>query len=198
MRLATRLEWFIAAVIGYALGMAASVAIVGAIARPLSPALGGLVYVALFGAIVGVGVAFPQFFVLPRGAVSPGAWIAITALGAAAGFALASFVGEILGNVIPYTVGLILGGGSIQGVSGAMVGLGIACAQRLVVPTLGRRWIVATVVGVGLGYAAAAGALEFVEVAVLKANLPASFGAIIGIFVGIVQLLVIRPPRRSA
>jgi hypothetical protein len=73
-----------------------------------------------------------------------------------------------------------------------MVGLGIASAQRLVAPTLDRRWILATVVGVGLGYAGAAGALEFLEIAILKANLPGSFGAIIGVFAGIAQAVVMR------
>jgi hypothetical protein len=172
--------------------MGVSVALVGAIARPLSPVLGGILYVALFGAIIGLGVGLAQLFALPRGAVTPVAWIAATVVGAAAGFVLASLVGEILGNVIPYTAGLIIGGGTIQGITGAMVGLGIGSAQRRVVPALGPRWLLATVIGVALGYAAAAGALEFLEVPILKLNLPASFGAFVGIFAGIAQSIVMR------
>jgi hypothetical protein len=189
------LGWFVATVVGYALGMGVSVALVGTIARPLSPVLGGMLYVALFGAIIGLGVGLAQMFALPRRAVTAVAWIAATVVGAAAGFALAALVGEILGNVIPYTAGLIIGGGTIQGITGAMVGLGIGSAQRRVVPALGPRWVLATVVGVALGYAAAAGALEFLEVPILKLNLPASFGAFVGIFAGIAQSIVMRRPR---
>jgi hypothetical protein len=186
------LGWFVATVVGYALGMGVSVALVGTIARPLSPVLGGMLYVALFGAIIGLGVGLAQMFALPRRAVTPFAWIAATVVGAAAGFALASLVGEILGNVIPYTAGLIIGGGTIQGITGAMVGLGIGSAQQRVAPALGPRWLLATVVGVALGYAAAAGALEFLEVPILKLNLPASFGAFVGVFAGIAQSIVMR------
>ena len=192
------LGWFAATVVGYSLGMGVSVALVGAIARPLSPVLDGLLYVALFGAIIGLGVGLAQMFALPRRAVTPVAWIAASLIGAAAGFALASLVGEILGNVIPYTAGLIIGGGTIQGITGAMVGLGIGSAQRRVVPTLGPWWLLATVVGVALGYAAAAGALEFLEVPILKLNLPASFGAFVGIFAGIAQAVVMRSRTPSA
>jgi hypothetical protein len=190
--------WIAATVIGYALGMGASVVLLAAIARPLSLVLGGMLYVALFGAIIGLGIGLAQFLALPRRAVTLGAWIAASLIGAAAGFALASLVGEILGNLIPYTAGLIIGGGTIQGITGAMVGLGIGSAQRLVGPTLGPRWLLATVVGVALGYAAAAGALEFLEVPVLKVNLPASFGALVGIFAGTAQVVVMRSRTRSA
>jgi hypothetical protein len=189
--------WVAATVVGYALGMGASVALVGAIGRPLSPVLGGMLLVAFFGAIVGVGIGLAQFFALPRGAVTVVGWTLTTLVGAAAGFALASLVGEILGNVVPYTAGLIVGGGTIQGVSGAMVGLGVGSAQRLVIPTLGPRWLLATVVGVALGYAAAAGALEFLETPILKANLPASFGAIVGIVTGVAQAVVMRSRTRA-
>jgi hypothetical protein len=174
------------------------VVLLAAIARPLSLVLGGMLYVALFGAIIGLGIGLAQFLALPRRAVTLGAWIAASLIGAAAGFALASLVGEILGNLIPYTAGLIIGGGTIQGITGAMVGLGIGSAQRLVGPTLGPRWLLATVVGVALGYAAAAGALEFLEVPVLKVNLPASFGALVGIFAGTAQVVVMRSRTRSA
>ena len=195
MRTVFSLRWVAAAVVGYALGMTVSTVLVGATARPLTPVLGGSVFVVLFGALIGIGAAIPLFIALPRGAVRFPAWIAANALGAAAGFTLASFVGEILANVISPTTIVVIGGGAIQIGSGAMVGLGIGVAQwrvlRPLLPTA-RRWIVASMIGAGLGYGAATGVLELLDLPVLKASLVPSFGAILGIVIGIAQGLVLR------
>ena len=48
-------------------------------------------------------------------------------------------------------------------------------------------------VGGALGYGAAAAVLELFDLPVLKANLVPSFGAILGLFVGVSQGLVLRP-----
>jgi len=189
------IRWLAASVVGYALGTTISVAVVGATARPLGAALGGTVSVALFGAVIGACLAIPQFIALPRGAVRLPVWILACALGAAAGFTLASFVGESLANVISPTVIVVIGGGAIQVGSGAMLGLGIGFAQwRVLRPLLpaARWWIVASVVGAGLGYGAATGVLELLDVPVLKSSLVPSFGAILGLVVGIAQGLVLR------
>jgi hypothetical protein len=182
-------------IVGYALGTTLSVAVVGATARPVSAALNGIVFVALFGAVVGIGVGAAQFVVLPRGTASVRAWILATMLGAGSGFAVASLVGEILGDLISPSTNIVLGGGAIQITSGAIVGLGVSLAQwrvvRSMLPTASW-WIVATMVGTGLRYGAAAAVLELLEVPVLKANLIPAFGAIIGLLAGVSQSLVLR------
>ncbi len=186
--------WLAASIVGYALGTTISVAVVGA-SRPLGGALGGTVSVAVFGAVIGTCLAVPQFIALPRGAVRLPTWILACALGAAAGFVLASFVGEILANLISPTVIVVIGGGAIQIGSGAMLGLAIGFAQWRVLRSLlpaARRWIVASMVGAGLGYGAATGVLELLDVPVLKSSLVPSFGAILGILVGVAQGLVLR------
>jgi hypothetical protein len=160
--------------------------------------LNGIVFVALFGAVVGAGIGVLQFDALPRGTVSLRAWILATLLGAGAGFAVAALVGEILGDVISPSVNIVLGGGIIQITSGAIVGLGIGLAQwrvlRSILPTA-RWWVVASMVGTGLGYGAAAAVLELLEVPVLKVNLIPAFGAIIGLLAGVAQGLVLRRSR---
>ena len=183
---------------GYAVGTTISVAIVGATARPVSPMLNGIVFVALFGAVAGVGLGGVQFVALPRGAASLRAWILATLLGAGAGFSVASVVGEILGDLISPSTNIVLGGGTIEITSGAIVGLGIGVAQwrvlRSVLPTA-RGWVAAGMVGTGLGFGAAAAVLELLEVPVLKANLIPAFGAIIGLLAGLAQGLVLRRSR---
>jgi len=192
------MRWIGASVVGYALGATLSTAVVGAIARPLSPLAGGMIVVFVFGAVVGVMIGTAQFVALPRGAVTGPRWILMTLLGAAVGFSVAAVVGEALANAIDPTLSVAIGGGVIQVTSGAALGLGIGSAQWIVLPRqlrMGRSWIVSNVVGAGLGYGAAIGVLELLEVPILKTNLMSSFGAILGLFVGAAQALVLWPGR---
>jgi hypothetical protein len=186
--------WVGATTVAYAVGTTLSVTLVGATVRPIGSVLGGMVFVAIFGAVIGIGVGAVQFPALPRGTVSLRAWMLATVLGASAGFVLAAPVGEVLGNLISPTGNIVIGGGTIQISSGAIVGLAIGLAQlrvlRKLVPST-RRWIVASMVGTGLGYGAAAAILELLEVPLLKVNLIPAFGAIIGMFAGLAQAAVL-------
>jgi hypothetical protein len=186
--------WVGATTVAYALGTMLGVTLVGATARAIAPVLGGMVFVAVFGAVIGIGVGAVQFAALPRGAVSLRGWMLATVLGAAAGFVVAAPVGEALGNIISPTGNIVIGGGTIEISSGAIVGLGIGLAQSRVlgafVPTP-RWWVIACVVGTGLGYGAATAILELLEVPILKSNLIPAFGAITGILVGLAQVLVL-------
>jgi hypothetical protein len=169
--------------------------LLGAAARPLAPILGGIVVVALFGAVIGIVIGTAQSLALPRAVASRRAWILATLAGAAAGFTEASLIGESLGNLIPPTTNATIGGAVIQMTSGAIVGLGMGCAQWLVLRrplSVERWWIVASAAGAALGYGAALGALEVLEVPILKANLMPSFGAMLGLFLGIAESLVLR------
>lgn len=189
---AIRIRWIAASIVGYAVGATLGTVLAGAIARPLSPLAGGMIVVFVFGAVVGVTIGIAQLLALPRSLVAGPRWILMTLLGAAVGFSAAAVVGELLGDVIDPTVTVAIGGGAIQITSGAAVGLGIGSAQWFVLPPDLRRgpsWIVASAVGAGLGYGAAIGLLELVEVPILKTNLIPSFGAILGLFVGAAQAL---------
>jgi len=193
-------RWIAATTLGGAVAVVVSTVLVGSAGRPLSVVAGGAVVVLLFGAVIGVLLGAAQLLALPRGAGPWPAWILATTVGAALGFELAAAVGELLGNVIDPTISVAVGGGIIQDASGAVVGLGLGCAQWLVlrrsVPG-SRRWIVASVIGAGLGYGAAIGALELLTVPILKANPGLSFGAILGLFIGVAQGLVLWPRRRT-
>ena len=121
-------------------------------------------------------------------------WILWSGLGGGVGYVGASVVGEILGNAIDPLLPLVIGEGTIEVGSGAVLGLAIGIAQRLAgAHELARhgRWLAATVVGTGLGYGAAAGALEFVGGPILRANLAVTFMLILGLFVAAAQALVV-------
>lgn len=200
MTVRRRLVWIAATTVAYALGTTLGVTLTGATARPLALVLGGMVFVAVFGAVIGIGVGAMQFPALPRGATSLRSWMLATVLGASAGFVVAAPVGEALGNLISPTGNIVIGGGTIQITSGAIVGLGIGFAQSLVLRTLvqsARWWVIASMLGTGLGYGAATAILELLEVPILKTNLIPAFGAIVGIFVGLAQRLVLSSRQRA-
>ena len=194
MKVPTWIGWIVATTVGYSLGTTLSTFLVGATARPLSPVLGGVIFVLLYGLVIGIVIGLAQLPVMPRGGAPWRAWILATPLGAAAGFAVASVVGEILGNTIDPSLNVVIAEGAIESTSGAIVGLGIGFAQWLVLRRLlpdGRWWIVTSVVGGAVGYGAAAAVLEVLDVPLLKANLVPSFGAILGLFVAVSQSLVL-------
>lgn len=188
--------WIGVTTIAYGLGTAASGWLVGATLRPLSPLLAGIPYIFVYGALIGGVMAVVQVLVLPAGGRLR--WWLATLIGAGAGFVLLSVVGEILAVVIDYRVRVTISEGIIQASSGAVLGFAIAVAQRLALPARlpsARRWIVATAIAAGLGYAAAAGALELFEIAILRSNLVLSFGAIVGLFIAVAQGLALRAGR---
>lgn len=200
MRPPSRIAWIVATIVAYSLGVTISTWLVGATARPLSGMLGGILFVLLSGAVIGVGVSVVQLLAIPRAAVPWRPWITSTVAGGALGLAIASIVGEALANFIDPSVNLVLGEGTIQCTSGAIVGLGIGAAQwrvlRTVVPN-GRPWLVTSAVGGALGYGIAAVVLELIEVAPLRAALVPSFGAILGAFIGVAQGLALHATARS-
>jgi hypothetical protein len=191
----TRIAWAVSAAVGLAAGATVSGLIVAAVGRPLSPLLGGLVYVALYGAAIGCVAGIVQLAVMPRGAARWYVWPLANIIGFSAGYVLASLVGETLGNAIDPGVNVVVGEGTIEDMSGAVLGLAIGLAQwrvlRDVLPSF-KWWLVATAVGAALGYGSAAAVLELFDVTVLKANLVPAFGAIVGLFVGVAQAIALR------
>jgi len=193
------LAWTAATTIGYALGMTLSAYLINSLGRALSPFVGGILNVLLYGAAIGISVGICQFVAIPRGLVPLRSWLLASLIGAAIVFAVASLVGEALGNVVNPTTNIVLGEGTIEDTSGAVVGLAIGCAQWLLWrPHLQRAqlWILASIVGPALGYGTAAALLELFDLPVLKAATPFSFGLILGLLAGVFQGLVLRASRR--
>jgi len=189
------IAWIPVTIAAYAVGVGVSTWLVGLTARPLSGVLGGILFVLLYGAVIGLGVSAVQLVAMPRGTVAWRTWIGATIVGGAIGLAVASVVAELLANLIDPSVNLVLGEGVIQDSSGAIVGAAIGAAQWLVLRPLmpkGRAWILMTALGGALGYGFAAILLELIDVAPLRAALIPSFGAILGAFVGVAQALVLR------
>jgi hypothetical protein len=167
-------------------------------AHALSPVVGGALYIALYGAIVGLVVAFLQLLVLPRVESRVIRWLAAGAVGGAIGFVGLAFVGEILGNAIDPLISVVIGEGTIQIASGAVLGLVAGLAQSLALPQIlprRRWWLVATGLGAGLAYGMAALLLEQFEIAALRGNLILSFSVTIGLFVGVGQAVAIATSR---
>lgn len=189
------IAWIPATIVAYSVGVGVSTWLVGLSARSLSGMFGGILFVLLYGGVIGLGVSVIQLVVIPREATSWRTWIGATVIGGALGFAAASVVGEILANLIDPSVNLVLGEGVIQGTSGAIVGAGIGSAQWLVlrpVMSEGRLWIPMTALGGALGYGIAVALLELIDVVPLRAALVPSFGGILGAFIGVAQSLVLR------
>ena len=194
------LRWTALTTVGYALGATVGVGLLNAFARPFGLVAGGIPFILVFGCVFGAAVAVPQVLGAPRVVAHPVPWILLSALGSAAGFALAALVGERLGDALSPTGNIIIAGGAIQGLSGATLGLAMGVAQSRAgrAPGLAGRWILATVIGTGLGYGAAAAVLELLEVEILRANLIPSFGAIVGALTGLAQAAVLAGYRRPS
>lgn len=189
-----RVGWAIATTIGWALGFVLANLISAAIARPLGAILGGLLFVAFYGAVVGLIVAIAQWLAMPRGAVRWHRVVLATVAGMAIGLVATSIVGELLGNAVDPLVNVIVGEGLIEDTSGAVLGIAVAIAQwlalREVLPRA-RWWIAATAIGAGLAYGTGSALLEVFELPLLKTNLVLTFGATLGLFVGIAQAFVL-------
>src|SRR6266550_874536 len=94
----TRITWAVAAVVGLAVGATLSTLVVTAVGRPLSPQVGGLIYVGLYRAVIGCVTGIVQLAVIPRGVARWYAWPLASIVGFGVGYVLASLVGEALGN----------------------------------------------------------------------------------------------------
>ena len=187
-------RWAALTTVGFVFGGVLSAFLMGSVGRPLSQVAAGLLYIAVYGALIGAAIAVAQLAALGRDASGWRSWILWSALGSAVGFVGASVVGEILGNAIDPLLPLVIGEGTIEVGSGAVLGLAIGLAQRFAgAHEIARHgsWLAATVMGAGLGYGAAAAALEFVGGPILRANLHATFMFILGLFVAAAQALVV-------
>ena len=186
--------WVVTTVLGYALALGAATLVMGVPGRALSSLLGGLVYLAVYGAVVGIVVALVQLAALRGRSIAPVSWIATSALGLTVAFPVMAIVGELLGNAIDPLLPVALGEGVIQDLSGATLGIILGIAQwRVLRPLLSGQvsWLIASAIGAGIGYGIAAAALELFEIEFLRANLVLSFGAMVGLLLGGAQAVAL-------
>ena len=186
--------WVVTTVLGYALALGAATLVMGVPGRALSSLLGGLVYLAVYGAVVGIVVALVQLAALRGRSIAPVSWIATSALGLTVAFPVMAIVGELLGNAIDPLLPVALGEGVIQDLSGATLGIILGIAQwRVLRPLLSGQvsWLIASAIGAGIGYGIAAAALELFEIEFLRANLVLSFGAMVGLLLGVAQAVAL-------
>lgn len=187
-------RWATLTTIGYMFGGVLSSALMGSVGRPLSQVAAGVLYIAVYGSLIGAAVASAQLVALGRDGSGQRSWILWSAFGGAVGYVGASVVGEILGNTIDPRLPVVVGEGMIEVGSGAVLGLAIGLAQGFAGThemARHRRWLAATLIGTSLGYGAAAGVLEFVGGPILRANLAVTFMFILGLFVAAAQALII-------
>lgn len=192
-RLRAALAWVVVTSVGLAVAAGAGALFMGALGRPLAGIGAGVPYIAVWGVCIGAILALLQLVALRR-SVRGSSWLVATALGTAVCFVLAGLVGELLGNFINPLTPLLIGEGTIEDTSGALLGLSVAFAQWRVMrgTRLGTRWwIAAGAIGAGLGYGSAAAILELLEIDALRTNLIPAFGGIVGIFMGTAQGIVL-------
>jgi hypothetical protein len=178
-----------------ALGIAVARPMAELVRQPLSQAVGGLLTVALFGAVLGGCVALGQALVWwASSGPHPAWWVVATSVGGAVGYVLGvklatAVTDPIRGKVLVYVseaLGyLVLGAvvGLLVGI--AQVGLWRAKGQGLVA------WIIRTILGWALGFVVAAG------VGLLITSLPSVtardllFGGLVGLTVGSLEAPVV-------
>ena len=139
------LWWVLASSVGWILGLAGGFAAGFAIGGAVS----GIASQGAFGAVLGASIGMLQWVVLRRQISRAGWWILATTLGMGGGFALISSV------TLP--VSATFGGGPLYGlVNGGLVGILVGAMQWLVLRQQSSRagwWVLASVLGTGVGFA---------------------------------------------
>lgn len=200
IKLPSWMAWAGATTAGYALGMTLSTGPLGSLVRPLSPFLGGILNVLIFGAVNGAAIGACQVAVLPRGLVPIHRWILATLAGSAVGFGVAAVVSEALSNSMDPARNVVLGFAGVAVIAGGTIGLAFGLGQGLALGGrwAGRRgWIWASAAGTLLGTLASTALLGLLEWPVFAAAPGTAVGVILGIFAGIFQGLVFRAQRRQ-
>lgn len=188
------LGWIVANAIGYAVGFALWQAAFPVIRPALGALLGGTLLVAGFGATVGLCAGLAQAAILRRGLALAGAWLLASVVGAAVGFAVGAEITALMNAALEPQVGIPLTDAALVLTFGAVIGVGMGLAQWLILRAQGipgRRWILASAVGLLIGYPLAIGALELLP----ELDQPwvgLVFGACAGATAALLQWLITR------
>lgn len=191
------LGWMIANVAGYALGFALWQAFFPAIRPTLSASLGEILLVAGFGATVGVCAGLAQA-VARRQEIGQigraGVWALAVTLGTAVGFTCAATVSEWLNAVLDPRVNLSLTDAALVLSFGGILGLTIGVARWLALIVEGiraARWILASAIGLLIGYQLAIGMLQLLP-ELDQPLVGLVFGACVGASAALLEWLIMR------
>jgi hypothetical protein len=182
-------------VLGYAAGFALWLSVFPALRPVLGRLLGGSVSVAAFGATVGLCVGVAQVL-LVRWLAPARLWIPATILGLATGFVLAAWSGLLLSEAFGGSgVGVYLSDAVEDLTFGLLLGLCVGVARAFALrqsqgTALARRWIIASAVGLMVGYAASLGILELLP-ALPSTLIGAVFGACVGGIAALLEWLIV-------
>lgn len=187
--------WIAAGILGYAAGFALWLSVFPALRPVLGRLLGGSVSVAVFGATVGLCVGLAQVL-LARRLAPARLWIPATVLGLTVGFVLAAWSGLLLSEAFGGSgVGVYLSDAVEDLTFGLLLGLCVGIARAFVLrqgqrAAPARRWIVASAVGLMIGYAASLGILELLP-ALPSTLIGAVFGACVGGIAALIEWLIV-------
>lgn len=186
--------WIIANAAGYAAGIALWQAVYPIVRPTLSAAPGGILLVAGFGATLGFCAGLAQAIILRQAVARAGVWVLAAALGGAVGFAIGAGVSETVNDALESRVGIPLTDGVVLLAFGAIVGACFGAARWLVLRTQGAlvtRWILASAVGLMIGYPLAVGVIELLP----ELDQPwvgLAFGACAGAATALIEWLIAR------
>lgn len=191
-------RWIIANAAGYAIGIALWQLAYPALRPMLSAAPGGIVLIAGFGATLGFCAGLAQALILWHDVARAGVWILATTLGGAVGFAIGARVSEMVNGALEPRVGIPLTDAVLLLTFGAIVGACFGAAQWLLLRARGvrvSRWMLASTVGLMIGYPLAVGVLEILP----ELDQPwvgAAFGVCAGATTALIESLIARRQMR--
>jgi hypothetical protein len=189
---ASWLRWFVANAAGYAAGFAAWEALFPAVRSMLSRPLGGSLNAAAFGITLGACAGLAQAIALRQRIALAGAWVLATAAGGAVGLVAAAWVGYLLSLAFAAAGAVVsVSDGTEVLTFGLLLGAGVGAGRWLIVRRQRKadgRWLVASAVGLAIGYATAIGIFELTP-PMDEPFLGAAFGACAGAIAALVELL---------
>jgi hypothetical protein len=200
-RLAFWLAWIAANVAGYAAGMAIWESVFPALQSVLVRPLGGSLNAAAFGVVLGACAGLAQVIALRQPLARSGAWVAATASGCALGLVAGAWAGYLLSLAFAAAGAVVyVSDGTEVLTFGLLLGAGVGASRWLVLWRQGKpagRWLVASAVGLMIGYAAAIGIFELTP-PMDEPLLGATFGGCAGAIAALVELLVLGRRRALA
>ena len=186
------LGWIVANAAGYAAGFAAWEALFPAVRSMLSRPLGGSLNAAAFGIALGACAGLAQAIALRQRIALAGAWALATAAGCAMGLVAAAWAGYLLSLAFAAAGAIVyVSDGTEVLTFGLLLGAGVGAGRWLVLRRRGKPvgwWLVASAVGLAIGYAATIGIFELTP-PMDEPFLGAAFGACAGALAALVELL---------
>ncbi len=195
------LGWIVANAAGYAAGFAAWEALFPTLRVALSRPLGGSLNAAAFGIALGACAGLVQAIALRQRIALAGAWVLATASGGAVGLVAAAWAGYLLSLAFAAAGAIVyVSDGTEVLTFGLLLGAGVGAGRWLALWRQGEpagRWLVASAVGLAIGYAATIGIFELTP-PMDEPFLGAAFGACAGALAALVEMLfLVRGPLRA-